>query len=54
VRVIWPAEPVPTLTLPADSCSVPGDTLVAEPACWPRRSSWWPGPGRGAAAEWRR
>jgi hypothetical protein len=35
VRVISPAEPVPTLTLPADSCSVPGDTLVAEPACWP-------------------
>jgi hypothetical protein len=32
VRVILPAEPVPTLTLPADSCSVPGDKLVAEPA----------------------
>ena len=35
VRVIFPAEPVPTLMLPEDSCSVPGDTLAAEPACWP-------------------
>jgi hypothetical protein len=34
VRVICPAEPVPTFTLPAESCSVPGDTLVAEPAGW--------------------
>jgi hypothetical protein len=34
VRVILPVEPVPTLTLPADSCSVPGDTLVAEPTGW--------------------
>ena len=55
VRVIFPADPVPTLTLPADSCRVPGDALVAGPAAGPRRcSGWWPGPGRATAAGWRR
>ena len=38
VRVILPADPVPTLTVPADSCRVPGDALVAGPA-GPRRCS---------------
>ncbi len=35
VRVILPADPVPTLTVPADSCRVPGDALAAGPAGWP-------------------
>ena len=38
-RVIFPADPVPTLTVPADSCRVPGDALVAGPAAGPRRYS---------------
>jgi len=35
VRVIWPVVPTPTLTLPAESCSVPGDALAAGAAGWP-------------------
>ena len=35
VRVIWPVVPTPTLTLPAESCSVPGDALVVGAAGWP-------------------
>ena len=55
VRVIFPADPGPALTVPADSCSVPGDPLAAGPAAGPRRcSGWWPGPGRATAAGWRR